>query len=283
VVFDPEYFIDSKSGRPVFRPQRDTALLHLGHPMFQRALASFARARFPNTVQETSRWTVRRAAVPDGCDALVLLTVEELAVNELRESFHHWIRTLQIPVRNGAIEAPLPHVPAASLRAEPLAPARADLDRARGLWADIDQDVKDLLRSLALDLNARLATALEDEQQAALDREQERFKSRQGELSALMQQQTLRAIEREIEELRAAQKQGHLYEAEERLGEMAADQRALEEELQRRTSHYEELRAQLNRERARIVDHVIPSRYTLRGEAQVLPVTIEIRVSGGGR
>ena len=40
---------------------------------------------------------------------MVLLTIEELAVNELRESFHHWVRTVCLPVKDGAIAAALPH------------------------------------------------------------------------------------------------------------------------------------------------------------------------------
>ncbi len=47
LVFDAERLVETVNGRPVFRPRRDTALLHLGHPMYQRALAEFARRRFP--------------------------------------------------------------------------------------------------------------------------------------------------------------------------------------------------------------------------------------------
>jgi hypothetical protein len=32
----------------------------------------------------------------------VLLSVEELAVNDLRETFHHWVRTLIFPIQRGA-------------------------------------------------------------------------------------------------------------------------------------------------------------------------------------
>src|SRR6202008_2865078 len=82
VVFDPRHFVQVLSGRPVFRPAKDTVLLHLGHPMFRQALGLFARARFPGGHQggATSRWTVRVGDVPTGVEALVLLTVEELAV-----------------------------------------------------------------------------------------------------------------------------------------------------------------------------------------------------------
>lgn len=282
IVFDPEHFIDSANGRPVFRPQHDTALLRLGHPMFQRALASFARARFPNASVDISRWTVRRTVVPDGADALFLLTVEELAVNELRESFHHWVRTLQIPIVRGGLGVPLPHVPAKALRADPSAATPRDIAMARDLWSEAEPDVRALIRGLTTDLTNRLKVVLQEEKIIALEREQERFKSRQGELSALMQQQNVNALRREIEDLTLAQQQRQLFDSEERSRELASNQRALEEEIRRRIAHYEELREQLTRERTRIIEHVLPGRYTLRGEAQVLPLAIEIRLPAEG-
>ena len=107
LVFDPHYYIQEISGRPVFRPERDTTLLHLAHPLFHRALTSFARARFPGAGKhaDATRWTVKRGGVPHGADALLLLTVEEIAANELRESFHHWVTTLQNPNSSGTNSA----------------------------------------------------------------------------------------------------------------------------------------------------------------------------------
>jgi superfamily II DNA or RNA helicase len=97
VVFDPAFFLDASKGRPVFRPKLDTVLLHLGHPLFHHALSTLAQLRFPGSGgrqrdQSASRWTFRRGRVPGDADALLLLTVEELAVNELREPFHHWTK-----------------------------------------------------------------------------------------------------------------------------------------------------------------------------------------------
>ena len=59
-----------------------------------------SRRRFPGP-QAVSRWTVRYGDVPRGADAVLVLHVEELGVNELRETFHHWIRTVQFSVAGG--------------------------------------------------------------------------------------------------------------------------------------------------------------------------------------
>ncbi|HPQ40239.1 MAG TPA: DISARM system SNF2-like helicase DrmD, partial [bacterium] len=79
VVFNPEFFIQHDSGRPVFRPSKDTVLLHLGHPVFRHALNLFARARFPGGSAgfSATRWIVRHGELPPDTDALVILTVEE--------------------------------------------------------------------------------------------------------------------------------------------------------------------------------------------------------------
>ena len=73
---------------PLLKALRDALLMHLAHPMIQRALGVLTRRRYPGGPGEVSRWTVRQGDVPDGVDAVVLLSIEELGVNELRETFH---------------------------------------------------------------------------------------------------------------------------------------------------------------------------------------------------
>lgn len=48
----------------------------------------------------------------------------------------------------------------------------------------------------------------------------------------------------------------------------------------RRRRHYEEIRDQLQRERERkrMLDHLLPARFALAGQAQVFPVAVEIRL-----
>ena len=51
-----------------------------------------------------------------------------------------------------------------------------------------------------------------------------------------------------------------------------------QEELRRRRRHYEEIREQLQRERSRILGHLLPARFALAGSAQAFPVAVEIRL-----
>lgn len=280
VVFDPSYFVRPVNGRPVFRPSPDTALLHLGHPLYHRALTAFARRRFPTGAEDqATRWTVRRCAVPDGADALVLLTVEELAINELRESFHHWVRTWVLPIQGGELAPPLPHRPAMALRAAPDAnPADTDVERAQRLWDEVSPDIKTFVERCAADLNERIGWALQAAKEDAIRTESDRFRSRQGEINALMGEQSLDRLRRELESIDQELRQHQLFDQAERTRELLRNREALEEEMRRRQRHLGELSEQLRRERERIIQHLLPRRYTLRDQAQCFPVAVEIRL-----
>lgn len=283
VAFDPNTFVVTIGGRPVFRPRRDTVLMHLGHPMLQRALASLTRQRFPGSHERpVSRWTVARGPMPDGVDALVILSVEELAVNELRETFHHWVRTLRFPIRRGNLEAPLPHIPAVELRRPDQSVGPADVEVARDLWIDVSATVRDHLRKTAEMLTEQLRRQLEIERKRAVQDESERYQSRQGEVSALIESSTMARLERELGELHVRKQQGLLFDQARELENLERSIELKEEELKRRRRHYEEVREQLARERERILQQLIPNRYAMRGEAQVFPVIVEIILPEGG-
>ncbi len=281
LLFDASRWVRSVGGRPIFRSEPDAVLLHVGHPVLHHALHAFARARFPGEGggATATRWTVRRGPVPENAEALILLTIEELAVNELRETFHHWVRTVRLPFRDGTLGEPLPHVPARHLALPDSPPLRPeDVEAAREVWTEVEADVKVLLRNMGADLTRRIRETLEAERATAEERERERFRSRQAELSALIEDSTVQRLEREIDFLRSELAQGVLFDRDRRLADLERSIETKEEEVRRRRQHYEELREQLQRERERVLQRILPLRHTLRGEAQVFPVAVEVRL-----
>ncbi len=281
LLFDPAHCMSSVGGRPVFRAVAGSALMHLAHPMYHRALAAFARLRFPGpaTERKATRWTVTRGAVPDGADALVLVTIEEIAVNELRETFHHWVRTVRLPVRNGELGEPLPHVPAAAA-GQGRPGDDLDAQQARALWEEVDTEVSAFMRARAGELTEELKRILEREFVEARRAESERFRSRQGELSEYIKQISMHKIEKEIQQLKAAELQTDLFAGTRASEEYRRAIEEKEEELRRQSRHYEELRGRLETERARIMDYLLPARFRLRGVANCFPVAVEIRLGG---
>jgi len=278
IAFGPEPFLEDVGGRKIFSPRPDVLLVHLSHPMLQKALSSLTRRRFPGTDDEVSRWSVRLGGVPDGAQALVLLSVEELAVNDLRESFHHWVRTLAFPVRGDRLGEALAHRPALELRGALPTDDPTHRERARDLLADIEPDLQRFLRSHAAQLTADLRAQLHLDGERARKQEDERYRSRHGEISSLIAENTLGKLEREIGKLEVERAQGQLFEEAETLERIA---RSIEEkrgEIARRTRHYEEVREQLDQERKRILKYLLPKRHAMSGGAQVFPICIEVRL-----
>ena len=278
LAFSTEPFIERLGALSVFRPRQDALLMHLAHPLMQRALGMLTRCRYPGTGNEASRWTVRRGPVPAGADALVLLSLEELGVNTLRETFHRWVRTLALPVREGRTGELLTHTPAQALRGARETTDPDDRACASEILEDVRADLNGRLDRYRDDLTDRLHRQLGVDGDAARAREDERYRQRQGEVSALIEQSTLARLTREVEELNRKSAQGRLFDANEQLAELERSIEEKQQELARRRGHYEEIREQLQRERTRILDHMLPARFMLAGTAQVFPVAVEVRL-----
>ena len=276
IVFNPQHFIQTKNHRPVFRAAKDTVLLHLGHPLFQQALALFARARFPGEQQKASRWAVRYGDVPSGIDAILLLTVEELAVNSLRESFHHWVQTFRFAIRDGELGESLDPIAPIADRATAVVTDPATINEVQTLWGDIERDLKKRITQLTKELTENLKTALAQGYQKAKQDEENRFTSRIQEVKKAMSSNSIQKLEVERENILRDMRQIKLFVEDERAQEEKL--KNLEDELQRRQRHYQELLNFLQQEKVRVLEKVLINRYQLRGDAQIFPVTIEIRL-----
>ncbi len=276
LVFDARHYIQERAGRPVYIPEPDSRLLHLGHALYHRVMSTFARYRFPGGPAAATRWTVRRGGVPSRLAGLVLLTLEELAVNELREPCHHWVRTLALPIEHGALGEPLPHRPPPEWASD--AP-RADRDAARALWDEVDDAVKKLVRNLQIERTAELAARMDRARAIVAALEKKRFEQRRRELEKEMRENRIEKLRRDAEKIREKSRQ---------LSLLAEDNEALEKklsdvnaEIALRKHHYESVQARLADEETRTLELVLPPRYRLRGEARVYPIAIELRLPGG--
>ena len=85
-------------------------------------------------------------------------------------------------------------------------------------------------------------------------------------------------LAREIDRLNEKRLQGRLFDHTERLADIEESIEEKQDELKRRRRHYEEIRDQLQHERARILDHLLPARFTMSSNAEVFPVAVEIRL-----
>ena len=94
---------------------------------------------------------------------------------------------------------------------------------------------------------------------------------------------TIERLTREIEELNLRAAQGN---RSTRPGCLAAIEQSIEEkkeEIDQRRHHYEEIREQLQHERTRILDHLLPKRFAMTSETRMFPVAVETRLPEKGR
>ena len=154
-----------------------------------------------------------------------------------------------------------------------------DMDRAAAeALGDVGPGQQGWLRQYRNGLTDRLRGQLEVDGADARSREDERYRQRQGEVSQLIERSTLDRLNREIQQLDAKRRQGRLFDETGLLAEIEQSMEARQEEIRRRQQHYADIREQLQQELIRILERLLPARFSLAGDAQVFPVAVEIRV-----
>jgi superfamily II DNA or RNA helicase len=180
IAFDTTPFLEKIGDRLVFSPRPDVTLAHLSHPLLQHAVSTLARRRFPGTGEDVSRLDCPTHTTPPGTDALVLLSVEELAVNDLRETFHHWVRTIVYPVTAGQLGSPLPHRSALLLRTAAATTNAAHHNTARSVFDDVEPDLQAQLKQHAIQLTTALRQQLDESGRQARQDEEQRYRDSPG-------------------------------------------------------------------------------------------------------
>jgi len=285
LAFDERPFLEACGSLTVFRPRPEMQLVHLAHPLLRRSLAVLARRRYPGTGATVSRWTARRGGFSPqtlpgaarGAEAVALFSVEEFAVNELREPFHRWVRTLAFPVRGGELGDALPEEATRRIAAAEAVPDPED-EEARELLDEVGPALKKRLSSHRWQLGRDIRAALERRGETAKRRETEEYDRRQAEVSELITGNKLEKIERDLAALKEESERRMLFDTEERAARISRSRDLLEEEHRRTLEGHEALRRNLAEERDRILNRLVPARYSLAGEVQVFPVTVEIRL-----
>ncbi|WLT40631.1 hypothetical protein NON20_25700 (plasmid) [Synechocystis sp. B12] len=206
-------------------------------------------------------------------DALLLLTVEELGVNDLRETFHHWVQTLRFAIRDGELGELLEGVVPGEDRAIAEVNSPEVIAEAQELWSDIERDLKKQVSRLTIELTQNLQTALANKYQAAAKDEENRFDTRIKEVTKAMSNNSIQKLEVEREALLRDMRQLKLFAEDERAQEEKL--KNLDEELNRRQRHYQELLDFLKREKDRVLEKVLTQRYRMRGMPKFSPLPLK--------
>ena len=250
--------------------------MHLGHPLVRQAVVRLNQLRYPGQEIQYSTWIVRFGSVPEGVDCVVLLSVEELAVNELREPFHHWVNTIRIPVKSGRLLTPLPTIIPADDRPSHHAIGEQQIRPARDIWLEIEEDIKNFMVDYQTELTEHAGIVLVNAKVSALQAEEIKFAQRSSEVKEQLKHLTKKSLEDERDRLLLAVQQLSLLPEDQRAKEEQL--RNLELELEIRTKDLTDLLDYLKQDHERVMNEVIPKRHTMRGQVQVYPVTLEFRL-----
>jgi len=212
-----------------------------------------------------------------GTRGLLRLTVEELAVNELREAFHHWVRVWECEIdAEGRLQMPRPLNERPSVEAILLRDASSEtalIESARRIFLDIEDNMADAFASIRESLNSSLKPLLAVATKEEVGKEKERLDARIAEIDVAMRDANVKAISKELDALIA---EGETWLFEEISRDEAERKQRLEEELELRKRRYRELRDFLKKEQKRLLEEVLPRRYSIAGNIQVFPVGLEL-------
>ena len=181
-------------------------------------------------------------------------------------------------MKDGQLGEEREHQPAYQLRGAHHPQNGVDRQRAGEILDDVEADLRLWLRRYGADLSESLRGRLKVDGDEVRGNEVERYRQRQAEVSTLIEQATTERLSREIEELHLRAAQRELFDDAGRLAAIEQSIEEKQEEINRRRHHYEEIREQLQRERTRILDDLLPKRFAMASDAGVFPVAVEVRL-----
>jgi len=147
------------------------------------------------------------------------------------------------------------------------------IESARRIFLDIEDNMADAFASIRESLNSSLKPLLAVATKEEVGKEKERLDARIAEIDVAMRDANVKAISKELDALIA---EGETWLFEEISRDEAERKQRLEEELELRKRRYRELRDFLKKEQKRLLEEVLPRRYSLAGNIQVFPVGLEL-------
>ncbi|MBT8507418.1 hypothetical protein AZH53_03110 [Methanomicrobiaceae archaeon CYW5] len=287
IVFSPERVQEKVNGRMIFHPGSDSRLLMLGHPMMQRALSTFRRRVWlsPNE-SGLRRWTVERGVLPDSTQAVFYLSYDIALRNQLGERFHTGI--LEVPVGFGTEMWILGEDDSEKIRMSVSSDMEdADVARARASiashWFGVQRYADELKSGIISSLNDTVGDELQKHYHLEEKEQLRLFAERRRSLELRKDDRSIAKLKKEL--LRAKEKATQLtFDPEENLLRKQElellKERVSEKEWERQHDHLERLKERLAREEDRIINRVLPGRYSLDKDGiEFHPVAVHVIVN----
>jgi hypothetical protein len=282
ITFAPDCFIKNVNGRQIFKSNEDVAYLTIGQPLMQRMLREYMHIRYEGSNRSESRWATAEMALPKGVKAVFVLFVEELAINRIRETIHHWVRPMVFGLTNDEL------VPIDELAEFDLSQIKASTryEEAKDLWVESEAALKTELKKHQDHIEKTILSYLPAKKDSTLAEIKALFQSRFGEIGARTKaenkQQVLSEMKQQLspdiaESLAYGGEQLSFGEAiQTSLFDVPAKEDEVQKELERQylreIQDLSELLLLLQKERERLVNDIIPKRFELDGDVKTFPV-----------
>lgn len=283
VVFDPDEYIEEYEGRQLYRPEKGTQLIRLGHPVSETSMAYFRRALWGQE-DDIHRWTMVGYEPQYGNEAYVEFHYLLTARNELQEVvyseleswwFHVTPNGLQRVDEEPSIENP--H----DLDGESIREWKSELKPA---FVNYESQLESLEEQLREETKSELSNALDEAAESAEEERRDEFERRLDELEQDLEDQR-EQLRRELEEARKEAKQltfdpQRNIEKRQRVKEI---QRQLsEEDLEVWSENQRLMKERLEREQERFLEEILPQRYSLSDELDFIEVGAKLYVPDKG-
>ncbi len=281
IVFDPKYFTVIENHRPIFRPKHDTVLLRLGHPIMQKAVTVLRRHIWEES-NDVHRWTMVQSNLPRGIDIVVCVYCTLLVRNNLGETAYSQVLEIPFILQKNTIEKVEFDLWDEIKRLDNYVLTNDQIDYWNPIihecWIDnisgVEKSIEKLKETIKNDFNKCFSSTIKKLRKV----ESKRFDDRVKQLDT---EKNPRALERLKKELVKAEQQAlQLTFSEENNLERKQHLRAVEDkvsdaEWERQHTQIMLLKQRLESEKERLLDRVLPRRYSL-SSVDVQPVAVKV-------
>jgi superfamily II DNA or RNA helicase len=281
IVFDPKYFTVLENNRPIFRPKHDTVLLRLGHPIMQKAVTVLRRHLWEES-NDIHRWTMVQSNLPRGIDIVICVYCTVSVRNNLGETAYSQVLELPFILQKSMIEKVEFDLWNEIKRLDDFILTSEQIDFWNPIihecWmnnvSSVEKSIEKLKDKIRIDFNKSFSLTIKK----LTKDESKRFDDRVKELETEKNPRSLEKLRKEFAKANTLAMQ--LTFSEEKNLERQRYKREIEVKLsdaewERQHTQVMLLKQRLESEKERLLDKVLPRRYSL-SSIDVQPIAVKV-------
>jgi len=284
MVFSPERFEVERFGRKLFMPTKDKRLVMLGHPLMAKALSSFRRRLWDPDDTKLNRWTIEVTDLPSKDDMVFITSLQISARNELGERLKTGILEMPLVMRRGMIEVYNHEI--GDLKVLPSYHVSKIFTKVRNNWTSLGNFIEGRKKEIRDQVDNSLRAELKEKLKKENKEQEEMFELRKESLDKEKDPRNIARIKRDLQKaIDSAKQMTFSEEINSQNRQIVQDlKRALtEEDFERRKGHIQLLKDRLEDEKKRILEKVLPKRYSLPEDGIDIQIMgVKVIVDGGG-